>query len=389
MRNTQRTSEDQHQSVRSLIEENRKLRAQLAAAQRPQRQYYSSSENSDSQNYENPVKPEKKCRLKQPKTRIRLNPEQSESEISNQQKYQKKTKPDPARVEMFNQLIEENKQLREALNLEPIQYISSKGLNQDEIDGHIENLVNDNDLMKLEVQKQEAAKEKNRYAIHEMFIGLEGNQHGCKFWVPLSSREIEEKEEREAAKLPIPLKPSKPREPCDKCEKAILMYSRVPPYPPNSTYVSDDEKSLVSNYIFTGLNREVEVTDIKRSLFYWRFIEMEREMPNIRLVVHQSKEADSIFGKGFDSAVIVAEHMKYILDDLKANGKVTFLICAADNGVNTTNACGHTTLPSQETVDKASEQYDSLYFSFHGAKALFILNPARIIPLYIVTIQGN
>ena len=82
-------------------------------------------------------------------------------------------------------------------------------------------------------------------------------------------------------------------------------------------------------------------------------------------------------------------YMKYILDDLKANGNVTFLICAADNGVNTTNACGHTTLPTQETVDKASETYDSLYFSFHGAKALFILNPARIIPLYIVSIQGN
>ena len=290
---------------------------------------------------------------------------------------------------MFNQLITENRGLRDALNLEEIEYIVADGLSQSEIDEHIENLVNDNDLMKMEVQKQEAARDRKRYAVHEMFIGLEGNQHGCKFWVPLSNAEIEEKEARESAKLPIPVKPSKPREPCDKCEKAILMMSRVPPYPPSSRDVADDEKALVSNYIFTGLNKEVNVTEISRSLFYWRFIEMERTMPNIRLVVHQTKDAESIMANGFDSAVIVAEHMKYINDDLKANGKVTFLICAADNGVNTTNACGHTTLPSQEVVDKAAQQYDSLFFNFHGARALFILNPERIIPLYIVTIESQ
>ena len=222
-----------------------------------------------------------------------------------------------------------------------------------------------------------------------MFIGLEGNRAGCQFWVPLSESQIAEEQARDTTPLPMPARKTKPREPCSKCEKAILMLSRIPPYPLNSTDMTEDETKLVANFIYTGLGREVSVTKVERSLFYWRLIEMERSMHSIRVVTYQSNEIIKISRSGFDSAVITSEHFKYINDDLKANGKASFLLCAADAGQSTTNACGHTAVPSSGDIQEASESYDSLYFKYHGAQALFILKPERIIPLFYVEIQDQ
>lgn len=385
-------------SVQSLVEENKRLRKKLAEAQKVSSnnnsiQYYS-SEDSEFFAQEN-IK-QRKIPLKQPKSRIRLSQEprkpnnaspQSQASNISRGRNKQKRKADPARIEMYNQLIKENHDLRDKLFMDELIYLTPDDIAPEDIDQLIENLVNDNDILKLEVQRQEAAQDKTRYTKHEMFIGLEGNRFGCQFWVPLSESQIAEEQERDTTPLPLPAKPTKPRAPCSKCEKAMLMISRIPPYPPNSTEVTEDETKLIANFIFTGLGREVSVRKIERSLFYWRMIEMERTMHNLRVVSYQSNEIEKIARTGFDSAVIVAEHFKYINDDLKANGKATFLLCAADAGSAAKNLCGHTTVPTRSEIEEANATYDSLYFKYHGAQAMFVLKPERIIPLFYVMIE--
>jgi len=293
-----------------------------------------------------------------------------------------------SKMKLYSKLIKENEQLRQVLNLEKIQYLPEYDLKKNVIDSIIEDLLDHNEIMRKEAKTIETSNRAVPYSRHEMFIDLDGNQHGCSFWVPLNENEIFEQQEREQSTLPISSLAKKKQIPISKNEKAILMMSRVPPYPPGSLQLTNDqgEYNIIVSWIDSLLKIGHKIVSINKTNNFTKFIELERKQMEIRLVTHISEQVDKYYQKNFDSPVIVSQHMNFVSKELLSQGMVSFLICGFVFGNSCINQCHHTTLPMNDQEIKQLK-YDSLLFQMNNQSAIFALNPSNIVPLYIVTIK--
>lgn len=321
----------------------------------------------------------------------------------------KNPKPAPAdesKIKLVQQLMSTNALLRNQLGIKPLNYASPEGFNEDEIDQIIGQYMDANQNLQGQLEEQQqrikaqnskmqdplAPKPSNRQITrHEMYQDLEGNTGFCSFWVPLSV-EAQKKQQNnynnQMRQLPVPVLKKPKKCGCSKCTKTILMMARVPPYPPDSSKIMDtsDEFQLVESWVVTSLNMRVNIQNLFKGLFYWRFIENERTMHNLNLVVYMSPDSPQLLQNGVDSAIIVADHMRYVSKQLKAGGQAQILICALDVGNQAVNYCEHTALPNIQEMQAMNQTYDTLLFNYQNDEAIYVLDPSRLVPLYSTTV---
>lgn len=321
---------------------------------------------------------------------------------NNGNKYRKQADPD--KIHLASQLMAENSLLRNTLGLDPLDYHPAETFDSAEIDEIISQLMRHNKKMRDQVAQQskngkggKTAQPTKQLPKYNQYDDLQGSREGCTFWVPLDAKTQKEEEEYYRKdmqmRLPVLVEPSikkvKSGKGCSKCENAILMMSRVPLYPPDSSRIMDgcDEFQLVESWIVTSMNKRVKLSNLTKSSFFYRIIENERTMPNIRLVVILTNEAQHYLTEGIDKSIMVADHFTFIAQELKKNGSAQVLICAFDDGNQATNFCEHPTIPNVQQLKSMNQSFDSLRFLYQNEEAIMALNTSRLVPLYAVQVD--
>ena len=353
---------------------------------------------------------EKKSASKIPKRKPSPEPKyDKQSEHLDQREPGPRRRADEKKVALVSQLMAENALLRDQLGLERLLYREASEFDADQIDEIIDQLLRHNKSMREQADQQalliaqQPPKGLDPYhpssssSGHDRFdvvADLIGNQRGCNFWVPLYAepgRKDQQYMNKPLKQLPISVA-KKPRiHGCMKCAKAILMMARVPPYPPNSSNLVTgcDEFQLVEAWLAALVNQKVSVKEVSKSAFFWKFIENERTMHNMHLVIVATSEASQIIANGVDSPIVVADHGRYVSKDLKSNGESTVMIAGFDDGNQAVNYCEHTVLPNVQEMMTVNQAYDSLRFQFQGDEAILTLDPSRLIPLYSVHLVSD
>jgi uncharacterized protein YpiB (UPF0302 family) len=302
---------------------------------------------------------------------------------------------DRDKTAMIGQLMAENALLRDQLGLEPLQYMDTESVPSDQFDTLIRQLLDHNQMLRDEALKlpkgpfdSPRTKMKERF---ELFHDLMGNRDGCTFWVPLTAEQQQHDQEylnRPLKQLPISVSKKPKSRGCKKCEKALLMMARVPPFPADSSKITEhsDEFHLVETWLATSLNTRIALTALAKSGFYWKFIENERTMKNIHLVVMETPNAVGLIAHGIQNPIVVADHCRYVLRELKARGAASVLIAAFDDGNQATNFCEHTTIPDVNEMRIHNQSCDSLRFRYQGDEAILTINRSRVVPLYAAQI---
>ena len=146
---------------------------------------------------------------------------------------------------------------------------------------------------------------------------------------------------------------------------------------------------MVEAWLAALVNRKVTVKEVSKSALFWKFIENERTMRNIHLVVVATGEAGQMITNGVDSPIVVADHGRYVSKELKERGESTVMIAGFDGGNQAVNYCEHTVLPNVQEMMTMNQAYDSLRFQFQGDEAVLTLDPSRLVPLYAVHVVAE
>jgi hypothetical protein len=302
---------------------------------------------------------------------------------------------DHDKTAMIGQLMAENALLRDQLGLEPLQYIDIESVPSNQFDPLISQLLDHNQILRDEALKlpkgpfdSPRSKMKERF---KLFHDLMGNRDGCTFWAPLTAEQQKHDQEyfnKPPKQLPVSVAKRPKSRGCKKCEKALLTMARVPPFPADSSTVAQhsDEFHLVETWLATSLNTRVALTALRKSRFHRKFIENERTMRNLHLVVTETPNAADLIAHGIQKPIVVADHCRYILRELKARGTASVLIAAFDDGNQVTNFCEHTTIPNVNEMTFRNQSCDSLRFRFQGDEAILTIDPSRVVPLYAAEI---
>jgi hypothetical protein len=302
---------------------------------------------------------------------------------------------DRDKTALIGQLMAENALFRTQLGLDPLEYKDVDTLPGEQIDAIISQLLDHNQLLREELRKvaqgPPVERDKRRDK-HEIYRDLSGNRDGCTFWVPLKPEEQKRDQENatnRVKQLPISVLKKPKSKGCKKCENAILMLARVPRWPPDALSVVKgcDEFHMVESWIATCLNTRITLTELSKGDFATQFIAKERTMPNLHLVVMETEDAAQLVVRGISSSVVVAEHMRFIAQQLSAKGTACVLIAAFDAGQQAVNYCEHSSLPTPQEMGRGNQAYDSLRFQFQGDEAVFVIDPTRLVPLYAAQIS--
>ena len=327
------------------------------------------------------------------------------------QKGNERNPPDEKKVALVSQLMAENALLRDQLGLERLLYREATEFDAEQIDEIIDQLLRHNKGMREQADQQALliaqqppegldphhpmnSSSSSGQSKFEVVADLIGNPSGCNFWVPLYAEPGKKEQKymnRPVKQLPISVAKKPKNHGCAKCAKAMLMMARVPPYPPNSSQIESgcDEFQLVEAWLAALVNRKVTVKEVSKSALFWKFIENERTMRNIHLVVVATGEAGQMITNGVDSPIVVADHGRYVSKELKERGESTVMIAGFDGGNQAVNYCEHTVLPNVQEMMTMNQAYDSLRFQFQGDEAVLTLDPSRLVPLYAVHVVAE
>ena len=412
--------ERQQREKQKQYEEERKKKEYDNQQKRKQIQLQEPQRKKQQRKMETTEKSDEYILEKQPEIRQRQNP-RKENEGNRERKernpmpkskrdFNKILPADPDKVHLAGQLMAENALLRSNLGKDPLDYYPAESFNANDIDMIIAQLLDDNKVLEQQINTQNkllndekqnkrgskfnsANKSKrnlpNKVERYDQYLDLQGSREGCSFWVPLDARKQQEQQEyyRDMQlRLPIAVSKNERKRGCNKCENTILMMARVPLYPPDAHEIKreSDEYQLVESYVVTSLNRRVELHELKKSHFSFAFIENERTMHNIHLVVIVTNDHELYLKEGIKEPILVSEHFKYVNEELTAKGQTNILICGFDKGNQANNFCEHTILPNLKDMKSMNESYDSLFFRYRGHDAIMALDPNRLVPLYSI-----
>jgi hypothetical protein len=164
----------------------------------------------------------------------------------------------------------------------------------------------------------------------------------------------------------------------DVCSQAIFGLARRPLERAKVLRCDSSEFRILQAFLASKMSAKMRLLSAVRKNNHVAFLEMERTLRWLTLVVDDGADSLSVFEKGVRHPIVVADHMRHILLRLDKTGEAIFLVCAFDNG--------------QTAVDDGLSQVtpcDSVLFRENGMPFFRVLNTTRVLPLYLARIGLN